>query len=29
MTVAVARLHEVLPSLAAEPAITIDHLYDF
>jgi hypothetical protein len=29
MTVAVPRLHEVLPSLAAEPGVTIDHLYDF
>jgi FAD/FMN-containing dehydrogenase len=29
MTVAVPRLHEVLPSLAAEPGVTIDHIYDF
>jgi len=29
LTVAVPRLHEVLPSLAAEPGVTIDHLYDF
>jgi len=29
LTVAVPRLHEVLPSLAAEPGVTIDHIYDF
>ncbi len=29
MTIAIPRLHEILPSLAAESAITIDHLYDF
>lgn len=29
MTVPVPRLHEVLPTLAAEPGVTIDHLYDF
>lgn len=29
VTVAVPRLHEVLPSLAAEPGVTIDHIYDF
>ncbi len=29
MTVAVPRLHEVLPGLAAEPGVTIDHLYDY
>lgn len=29
LTVAVPQLHAVLPSLAAEPGVTIDHLYDF
>ena len=29
MTIAVSRLHDVVPSLAAEPGVTIDHLYDF
>lgn len=29
LTVDVTRLHEVLPSLAAEPGVTLDHLYDF
>jgi hypothetical protein len=29
LTVDVARLHEVLPSLSREPDVTIDHLYDF
>lgn len=29
MTVSVPRLHEVLPALAAEPGVTIDHIYDF
>ncbi len=29
LTIAVPRLHEVLPSLAAEPGVTLDHLYDF
>ncbi len=29
LTVAVPRLHEVLPSLGREPSVSIDHLYDF
>jgi hypothetical protein len=29
VTLDVARLHEVLPSLVAEPGVTLDHLYDF
>jgi hypothetical protein len=29
LTLDVARLHEVLPSLAAEPGVALDHLYDF
>ncbi len=29
LTVAVARLHETLPSLTAEPGLTSDHPYDF
>jgi hypothetical protein len=29
LTVPVARLHEVLPGLAAEPGVALDHLYDF
>jgi len=29
LTVAVPALHEVLPSLAAEPGVTVDHVYDF